>query len=76
MQDVGELTDELQVPDRWYLAIVCSLASHLAREIKEVNVELIPIIDADAALYLSDAWTGEGDGSDTFLRPNISPYTR
>lgn len=76
MQDVGELTDELQVPDRWYLAIVCSLASHLAREIKEVRVELIPIIDADAALYLADAWTGEGDGADTFLRPNISPYTR
>lgn len=76
MQDVGELVDELEVPDRWYLAIVCSLAAHLAREIKEVRVELIPIIDADAALYLGDAWTGEGDGSDTFLRPNISPYTR
>jgi hypothetical protein len=76
MQDVGTMTDELEVPDRWYLAIVCQLAKQLAREIKEVREELIPRIDADAQLYLDDAWTGEGDGSDTFWRPNISPYTR
>ena len=76
MQDVGLLTDELEVPDRWYLAIVCSLAAQLGREIKEVREELIPRLNEDAALYLADAWTGEGDGSDTFLRPNISPYTR
>lgn len=76
MQDVGVMTDELEVPDRWYLAIVCGLAAHLAREIKEVRAELIPIIDADAALYLKDAWDGEGDESETYLRPNISPYTR
>ena len=76
MQDVGALTDELEVPDRWYLAIVCSLASHLGREIKEVREELIPRLDADMGTYMNDAWTGEGDGSDTFWRPNISPYTR
>jgi len=76
IQDVGEMTDEMEVPDRWYLAIVCVLASHLGREIKEVNEALIPRLDADATTYLNDAWTGEGDGADTFLRPNISPYTR
>lgn len=76
MQDVGAMTDELEVPDRWYLAIVCQLAKQLGREIKEVREELLPRIDADAQFYLDDAWTGEGDGSDTYLRPNISPYTR
>lgn len=76
IQDVGEMTDELEVPDRWYLAIVCSLAAHLGREIKEVNEALLTRLDADAATYLNDAWTGEGDGSDTFWRPNIAPYTR
>lgn len=76
MQDVGAMTDELEVPDRWYLAIVCNLAAHLGREIKEVNEALIPRLNADAEFYLNDAWTGEGDGSDTYLRPNISPYTR
>ena len=76
MQDVGAMTDELEVPDRWYLAIVCNLAAQLGREIKEVNEELIPRLDLDAQFYLNDAWAGEGDGSDTFWRPNISPYTR
>ena len=76
IQDVGTLTQELEVPDRWYLAIVCNLAAQLGREIKEVAEELITRLDADAAYYLNDAWTGEGDGSDTYWRPNISPYTR
>lgn len=76
MQDVGALTEELEVPDRWYLAIVCNLAAQLGREIKEVNEQLIQRLDQDAVFYLNDAWAGEGDGSDTFWRPNISPYTR
>ncbi len=76
MQDVGTLTQELEVPDRWYLAIVCQLSKQLAREIKEVDPAMIPIIDRDAQEYLDDAWAGEGDGSDIFWRPNISPYTR
>lgn len=76
IQDVGSMTDELEVPDRWYMAIESNLAKQLARKIKEVKIELIPQIDIDARDALNDAWTGEGDGSDTFLRPNISPYTR
>ena len=76
LQDVGAMTDELEVPDRWYLAIVCELARQLSREIKEVDEAIIPRIDADADRYLHDAWTGEDDASETYLRPNISPYTR
>jgi hypothetical protein len=76
MQDIGTMTDELEVPDRWYLAIVCELARQLSREIKEVDPGVIPIVDADADRYLSDAWTGETDSSEAYLRPNISPYTR
>ena len=76
MQDVGTLVDELEVPDRWYLAIVTNLAAHLGREIREVDEQLGPRLDADAEKYLNDAWTGETDESETYLRPNISPYTR
>ena len=76
IQDVGAMTDELEVPDRWYMAIESNLSKQLSRKIKEVKIELIPQIDIDAKEALDDAWTGEGDGSDTFLRPNISPYTR
>ena len=76
MQDVGEMTDELEVPDRWYLAIVCNLAAQMGREIKEVQEIIIPRLDLDAETYLKDAWTGETDESEAYLRPNISPYTR
>jgi len=76
VQDVGAMTDELEVPDRWYLAIVCNLAAQLGREIKEVDEVIIPRLDLDAKTYLDDAWTGETDESEVYLRPNISPYTR
>lgn len=76
LQDVGALTDELEVPDRWYLAIICELARQLSREIKEVDLSQLPYIDTDADKYLQDAWTGETDESEAYLRPNIAPYTR
>jgi hypothetical protein len=76
LQDVGVMTDELEVPDRWYLAIVCNLAAQMGREIKEVDEIIIPRLDLDAKTYLDDAWTGETDESEVYLRPNISPYTR
>ncbi len=76
LQDVGVMTDELEVPDRWYLAIVCNLAAELGRELKEVDEVIVPRLDLDAEKYLTDAWTGETDESEVYLRPNISPYTR
>lgn len=76
IQDVGTMQQELEVPDRWYQAIESNLASQLGRKIKEVNRALLPDLDKEAAKWLQDAWTGETDGSDAFLRPNISPYTR
>jgi hypothetical protein len=76
LQDVGAMTDELEVPDRWYLAIVCELARQCSREIKEVDLAQLPNIDTDADKYLKDAWDGETDESTAFLRPNIAPYTR
>jgi hypothetical protein len=76
LQDVGALSDELEVPDRWYLAIICELARQLSREIKEVDVTKLPFIDTDAEKYLKDAWDGETDESEAYLRPNIAPYTR
>ena len=76
LQDVGAMSDELEVPDRWYLAMVCNLAAELGRELKEVEEIIIPRLDLDAEKYLSDAWTGETDESEAYLRPSIGPYTR
>ena len=76
MQDVGTMAQEIECPDRWYMAIESNLAQQLGRKVKEVKMELLPDLDKEAARWLQDAWTGEGDGSDTYWRPNISPYTR
>jgi hypothetical protein len=76
IQDVGTMQQELEVPQRWYMAIVLKLAQQLVREIREAEVARTPDIDAQAAFELRKAWGNEGDGSDAFFRVNISPYTR
>jgi len=75
IQDVGTMQDELEFPQRWYLAIVLQLAKHLSKEHKEVDPATAAEVQADAAEELYRAWSGEGDGSDTYLRPGIRPYT-
>lgn len=75
IQDVGTMQQELEFPQRWYLAIVLQLAKHLVKEVKEADKNLIPIIEQDAAWELKRAWDGEDDGSDIYLRVNIRPYT-
>jgi hypothetical protein len=76
IQDVGTMVQEVEVPQRWYLAIICELARQLAYEIKEVDVELIPGLSQEASNQLKIAWDSESDSSPTYLRVNISPYTR
>lgn len=76
IMDVGTLTQEIEVPQRWYKAIVTMLAKEMAREIAEVDVKLIPMLDADAAADLYAAQMEERDNSPIMIAPNISPYTR
>jgi hypothetical protein len=76
IQDVGTLTQELEVPQRWYQAIEANLASELGRKTKEVKEELIPRLTMDAANELKAAWAGEDDQAPIKWMPNISPYTR
>lgn len=76
IQDVGTLTQEIEVPQRWYLAIICELARQLAYSIPEVKAEVMPGLTAEAAQQLKTAWDSEGDGSQVNLRIGIGCYTR
>jgi len=76
IMDVGTLTQELELPQRWYEAVVAKLASKLALELPEVSLDLIPILDAKAAEELSSARAEERDNSPIRWAPNISMYTR
>lgn len=74
--DVGSLQQEVEVPQRWLEAIVAGLAAKVAAESPVVDVNLIQILDAKAAIALAQAWNGDNDGSPTFIQPRISAYTR
>jgi hypothetical protein len=76
VQDVGTLTQEIEVPQRWYLAIMLNLAVGLAQEISEVPPGTYAEIVPERDTKLREAWDSETDSSPTFLMPNISPYTK
>ena len=76
IMDVGTMTQDIEVPQRWLEAIVAGLAAKMALELVEVDVNLIPILDQKAASALYIAQMEERDNSPMMIAPNISPYTR
>jgi hypothetical protein len=76
IMDVGTMTQDIEVPQRWLEAIVSGLAAKMALELVEVDVGLIPILDQKAAISLNIAQMEERDNSPMMIAPNISPYTR
>ena len=76
IMDVGTLTQELEIPQRWYEAIVSLLAARVALETAEVDPQLIPLLDAKADKALAIAQMEERDNSPMMIQPNIAPYTR
>ena len=75
IMDVGTMTQEIEVPQRWYEAIVAMLAARLAAEYIEVDAALVGPLDqkAERALYI--AQQEERDNSPMMIAPNIGMYT-
>ena len=76
IMDVGTMTEQIEVPQRWYDAIVSGLAAMLALELPDVDPQMIPLLDAKAAQSLATAQAEERDNSPIMWAPNISMYTR
>ena len=76
IMDVGTMTQDVEVPQRWLEAIVSGLAAKMALELTEVDPSLIPILDQKAAISLNIAQMEERDNSPMMIAPNIAPYTR
>jgi hypothetical protein len=76
IMDVGTMTQELEVPQRWYEAIVSMLAAKMAMEIVEVDAGMIGMLDAKAQQALYTAQAEERDNSPMMIAPNIAMYTR
>jgi hypothetical protein len=76
IQDVGALSGEIEIPQRWYLAIQNMLAHQMAMELPNVPTERINYCEAQAEKYWSQAEQEERDKSPIYFAPNISVYTR
>ena len=76
IMDVGTMTQNIEVPQRWYEAIISMLAAKLAAEYVEVDAGLIPMLDQKAAQALYVAQQEERDNSPMMISPNIAMYTR
>lgn len=76
IMDVGSMTQEVEVPQRWYEALVAMLAAKMAMELMDADPQLIPMLDAKAAQALAIAQSEERDNSPINIAPSISAYTR
>ena len=76
IMDVGDLTNTIEVPQRWQEAITASLAFKMAMEYPEK----VPLVERQqlatyAASKMKEAEEEERDDSPIFLGPNITAYT-
>lgn len=76
IMDVGTLQDTLEIPQRWFEAIVWMLAKRLSYITPDVKMEVIPLVEKMAAEKEARAWMEERDNSPFYLQPNVSIYTR
>lgn len=76
IMDVGALTDELEVPQRWYEAVVMMLAHRMSLELPAVAPDRIGYLEKMANQYLYEAEQEERDKSPIYFAPNVSVYTR
>ncbi len=76
IMDVGTLPQTLDIPQRWYEAVVLSLASRIAALLPEVPDERMINLNALAEKRLREAEDEERDNSPMRWAPSISVYTR
>jgi hypothetical protein len=76
IQDVGSMTDELEIPQRWYEAVQMMLSHRMSLELPAVPLDRVQYLEVQAEKYLALAESEERDRSPIYLAPNIAVYTR
>ena len=76
IMDVGTLSGELEIPQRWYEAVLFMLSHRMALELPQVAADRIGYLEKQAEKYLFEAEQEERDKSPIYWAPNISVYTR
>lgn len=76
IMDVGDLSGELEIPQRWYMAIQAMLAHQMSIELPGVDFNRIQYLEDQANKYLTLAEAEERDKSPIYFAPSIGCYTR
>lgn len=75
-QDVGSLTDQLYIPNRWVGCIQKQLSHQLALQLPSVDLNRIQYLEQQANMWYEMAAAEERDKSPIYFQPNISYYSK
>lgn len=75
IMDVGDLYGELEVPQRWYEAVLMMLSHRMSLELPNVPLDRVQYLEGQADKYLTLAEQEERDKSPIYFAPNVSVYT-
>ena len=76
IQDVGDLSGNIEIPQYMYLAIQWGLAHQMACELPAVDPQRIIYCEQQYEKHLMMAQNENRDKSPITIMPNITPYTR
>lgn len=76
VMDVGDLYDELEIPQYFYQAIQLMLAHQMSLILPGVDLMRIQYLEGQADKYFTMAENENRDRSPIYYAPNISVYTR
>ena len=76
IMDVGDLSGQIEIPQRWNMAIQFLLAHQMSMILPAVEMDRIGYLDQQAQYYFNMAEQEERDKSPIYFAPNISVYTR
>lgn len=75
IMDVGDLYGELEIPQRWYEAVLMMLSHRMSLELPNVPLDRVQYLEGQADKYLGLAEAEERDKSPIYFAPNIGVYT-
>ena len=76
IDDVGDLTNQLEIPQRWNQAIQFLLAHQMSLILPQVEMGRVSYLESQAEKYFIMAENEERDKSPIYFAPNIGVYTR
>jgi hypothetical protein len=76
VQDIGRLSQQIEVPQRWVEGIIWQLSVRIGFELPQVDPAILQLASAMADKVLIEVEHEESDGAPIVLQPGISVYTR